>query len=61
LKLQIFEASVLYSQAVSDLQGNIDSLQQVQIVKDAIDVDMFMNPIKENAKINVGDFRSRYP
>ena len=46
---------MLYSQAVSDLQGNIDSLQQVQIVKDAIDVDMFMNPIKENAKINVGD------
>jgi CRISPR/Cas system-associated protein Cas7 (RAMP superfamily) len=50
-----FEASVLYSQAVSDLQGNINSLQQVQVVKDAIDVDMFMNPIEENAEIDVGD------
>jgi len=50
-----FEASVLYSQAVSDLQGNIDSLQQVQIVKDALDVNMFMNPIEENAEIDIGD------
>jgi hypothetical protein len=50
-----FEANVLYSQAVSDLQGNIDSLQQVQIVKDAIDVNMFMNPIEENAEIDVGN------
>ena len=37
------------------MQGNIDSLQQAQIVKDAIDVDMFMNPIEENAEIDVGD------
>ena len=37
------------------MQSNINSLQQVQIVKDAIDVDMFMNPIKENSEIDVGN------
>ena len=46
---------MLYSQAVSNLQSNINSLQQVQIVKDAIDVNMFINLIKKNAKINVSN------
>jgi hypothetical protein len=46
---------MLYSQAVSDLEGNIDNLQRAQIVKEAIDINRFMNPAKECAEIDVGD------
>lgn len=33
----------------------MDSLQQAQIVKEAIDLPRFMNPIEESAEIDVGD------
>jgi hypothetical protein len=46
---------VLYSQAVSDLQGNIDNLQRAQIVKEAIDINRFINPAEESAEIEVSD------
>ena len=46
---------MLYSQAISNLQGNINSLQQVQIVKNTINVNIFINLIKENAKIDVSN------
>jgi hypothetical protein len=49
------EADVLYSQAVSDLQGNIDNLQRAQIVKEAIDINRFINPVEESAEIDVSD------
>jgi hypothetical protein len=49
------KADMLYSQAVSDLQGNIDNLQRAQIMKEAIDINRFMNLAKECAKIDVSD------
>jgi hypothetical protein len=47
--------NLLYNKALSDLQVNLDSLQQVQIVKQAIDINRFVNPIEECAEIEVKD------
>ena len=49
------KADVLYSQAVSDLQGNIDNLQRAQIVREAMDISGFVDPAEERAEIDVGD------
>jgi hypothetical protein len=49
------EADMLYSQAVSDLQGYIDNLKRAQIVKEAIDINGFINLVEESAEIDVSD------
>jgi hypothetical protein len=48
-------ANILYNEAVTDLQANIDSLQRAQIVQQAMDVNKFMNPIEESTKVKVSD------
>jgi hypothetical protein len=48
-------ATIQYNEAIIDLQANIDSLQRACIVIEAMDVNTFINPIKECAKVEVGD------
>ena len=49
------EASRGGGPAISDLQSNIDNLQRAQIVKEAIDINRFINPVEESAEIDVSD------
>ena|ERR1700730_15547046 len=48
-------ANILYNKAVANLQANIDSLQKAQIVKQAIDINRFINLIKESAEVEVSN------
>lgn len=45
------KANILYNKAVTDLQANIDSLQKAQIVQQLININRFVNLIKESTKV----------
>jgi hypothetical protein len=48
-------ANILYNEAVTDLQTNIDGLQRAQIVQQPMDINRFVNPIEESTEVQATD------